>query len=85
MQMDRLTIKAVEAVQQAERTAQSLGHAELTPVHLLAALVGSAAPLGQQDGDVGQRQELEGVSNPPTSEDDVERRGSARKRGHDSV
>ncbi|MCZ6815479.1 MAG: ATP-dependent chaperone ClpB [Planctomycetota bacterium] len=49
MQMDRLTIKAVEAVQQAEQTAQSLGHAELTPIHLLAALVGSAAQDGNGD------------------------------------
>ncbi|MCZ6699691.1 MAG: hypothetical protein O7D94_12230, partial [Planctomycetota bacterium] len=47
--MDRLTIKAVEAVQHAERTAQSLGHAELTPIHLLAALVGSAAQDGNGD------------------------------------
>ena len=49
MQMDRLTIKAVEAVQQAERTAQSMGHAEVTPIHLLAALVGSAAQDGNGD------------------------------------
>ncbi|MFH1417478.1 MAG: ATP-dependent chaperone ClpB [Planctomycetota bacterium] len=39
MRTDRFTIKAVEALHRAERFAQAGGHAELTPVHLLAALV----------------------------------------------
>jgi len=51
MQTDRFTIKAVEAMQQAERAAQSLGHAELTPVHVLAALVRSER--GDENGDAG--------------------------------
>ncbi len=42
MRTDRFTIKALEAVQAAERLAGQQGHAELTPVHLLAALVGPA-------------------------------------------
>jgi ATP-dependent Clp protease ATP-binding subunit ClpB len=49
---DRYTIKAVEALQNAERLAQSSGHAELTPVHLLAALV--APPNGaDRRGSIG--------------------------------
>jgi ATP-dependent Clp protease ATP-binding subunit ClpB len=39
MQPDRFTIKAGEAVQAAQQRAQSLGHPEVTPLHLLAALV----------------------------------------------
>ncbi|MBU0638424.1 MAG: AAA family ATPase [Planctomycetes bacterium] len=50
MQMDRFTIKAAEAVQRAQQTAQDAGHAELTPLHLLAALVSSP---GNGDGDAG--------------------------------
>ena len=53
MRLDKLTIKAAEALQSAERMASSAGHAELMPVHLLAALVapsvggnGDAAPGG---------------------------------------
>ncbi|MFQ5425009.1 MAG: ATP-dependent chaperone ClpB [Phycisphaerae bacterium] len=51
MQTDRFTIKAVEAMRQAERAAQSMGHAELTPVHVLAALVRSEG--GEGNGDAG--------------------------------
>jgi ATP-dependent Clp protease ATP-binding subunit ClpB len=40
--MDRFTIKAIEAIQNAERLAQDHGHGELSPLHLLAALVGSS-------------------------------------------
>ncbi|HMQ15565.1 MAG TPA: AAA family ATPase [Phycisphaerae bacterium] len=40
MQLDRFTIRAAEAVQAAQQLAQSAGHPELTPLHLLAALVG---------------------------------------------
>jgi len=43
MQMDRLTIKAAEAVQQAQQLAQQAGNPELTPLHLLAALVSPQA------------------------------------------
>jgi ATP-dependent Clp protease ATP-binding subunit ClpA len=39
MQMDRLTIKAAEAVQRAHQMAQDAGNPEVTPLHLLAALV----------------------------------------------
>ncbi len=39
MQMERFTIKAAEALQQAQQRAQSAGHPELTPLHLLAALI----------------------------------------------
>ncbi|MBW7904284.1 MAG: ATP-dependent chaperone ClpB [Phycisphaerae bacterium] len=41
MQLDRFTIRAAEAVQAAQRLAQSAGHPELTPLHLLAAMVGA--------------------------------------------
>ncbi len=37
--MDRLTIKAAEAFQTAEQRAVSMGHSELLPLHVLAALV----------------------------------------------
>src|SRR5258708_4382310 len=42
MRMDKLTIKAGEALQGAERIARDNGHAELTPLHLLAALIAPA-------------------------------------------
>ena len=40
MQMDKFTIKAQEAVGQAQQLAQQKDHPEITPLHLLAALVG---------------------------------------------
>ena len=43
MQMDRFTIKAGEAVQTAQQLAQKAGNPEVTPLHLLAALVATAA------------------------------------------
>ena len=39
MQMDRFTIKAAEAVQHAQQRARQRGNPEVTPLHLLAALV----------------------------------------------
>ena len=39
MQMDKFTIKAAEAIQRAQQLAQSAGHPELTPLHVLAALL----------------------------------------------
>jgi ATP-dependent Clp protease ATP-binding subunit ClpB len=42
MRFDKFTIKAAEALQNAERLAQERGHGELTPLHLLAALVAPA-------------------------------------------
>ncbi len=51
MMMDRLTIKAAEAMQAAEQHAVSIGHGELSPAHLLAALVSPAG--GGNGGDNG--------------------------------
>ncbi|RMF85600.1 MAG: AAA family ATPase, partial [Planctomycetota bacterium] len=48
MQMDRFTIKAAEAIQSAHRRAESAGHPQLTPLHVLAALVSPDA----QDGGI---------------------------------
>jgi ATP-dependent Clp protease ATP-binding subunit ClpB len=42
MQMDKFTIKAAEAVQRAQQLAQSAGHPELTPLHVLFALLESS-------------------------------------------
>ena len=55
MRTDRFTIKAIEALQAAERIAQDGGHAELTPVHLLAALVapGGGASINRANGGSG--------------------------------
>ncbi|MBN2561879.1 MAG: ATP-dependent chaperone ClpB [Phycisphaerae bacterium] len=56
MRTDRFTIKAIEALQSAERLSQTGGHAELTPVHLLAALVAPAnggGPSGANGGTGG--------------------------------
>ncbi len=39
MMMDRLTIKAAESLQAAQKLAASMQHGEVTPLHLLAALV----------------------------------------------
>jgi ATP-dependent Clp protease ATP-binding subunit ClpB len=47
MRMDRFTVKAQEALQDAQGIAGELGHAEIRPLHLLAAL------LGQREGIVG--------------------------------
>ena len=43
MQMDRFTIKAGEAVQTAQQLAQKAGNPEVTPLHLLAALIKPAS------------------------------------------
>jgi len=50
MTTDRFTIKASEAIQNAERTARSMGHAELTPLHLLAALTEATPSEGTSQG-----------------------------------
>jgi len=49
MRPDQFTIKAIEAIQNAERYAQTAGHGEVTPVHLLAALTSADA---QGDGGI---------------------------------
>ena len=41
MRFDRLTVKAAEALQGAERLARDASHSELTPLHLLSALLGT--------------------------------------------
>ena len=54
MRFDKLTIKAAEAVQNAERLATNNGHAELSPLHLLAALIDpSAHGGGNGEGEAG--------------------------------
>lgn len=50
MNAERFTVKSVEAMQMAERLAQSLGHAELLPLHLLSALVNPSRGPGAADG-----------------------------------
>src|SRR5438552_2725734 len=54
MQLDRYTIKAQEALQDAQRTAESSGHPELVGAHLLTALLsqegGLVAPVLQKAG-----------------------------------
>ena len=40
MRMDKLTIKSQEALQEAQSQASSRGHGEITPAHLLRALLG---------------------------------------------
>jgi len=46
MNLDHFTIKAAEALQAAERLASFAGHSELTPLHLLAALLSDDAGPG---------------------------------------
>ena len=58
MTLDRLTVKAAEAVQSAERTARTAGHPELTPLHLLLALI---HPEGSDGGVVGPILERAGL------------------------
>ncbi|MBN2338868.1 MAG: ATP-dependent chaperone ClpB [Acidobacteria bacterium] len=66
MRLDKFTFKAQEALQSAERKAESLGSAELAPEHLLDALIGQedglVAPLLQKLGVSADavRKELEG-------------------------
>ncbi len=57
--MEKLTVKAQEAVQRAEESAQDRGHQRITPLHILHALVeeeqGAVRPLIQKIGaNVGQ-------------------------------
>jgi ATP-dependent Clp protease ATP-binding subunit ClpB len=47
MRLDQFTIKAQEAVSGAQQVAQESDHAEVTPLHLLSAL------LGETEGVVG--------------------------------
>ena len=42
MRLDRLTLKAQEALQESQSLARSSGHAEVRPLHLLLALAGQA-------------------------------------------
>jgi ATP-dependent Clp protease ATP-binding subunit ClpB len=56
MRFDKLTIKAQEALQEAQALSQGRSHQRLEPEHLLAAL------LDQQDGVVGQLLQKVGVS-----------------------
>ncbi len=42
MNMERLTVKAAEALQRSERLASSAGHSELNALHLLTAMIGDA-------------------------------------------
>ncbi len=67
MQTDRFTIKAAEALQNAQQAAQTAGHPELTPLHVLAALIspevtsdgGLAVPLLEKAGaNIGQLRQL---------------------------
>ncbi|RIK66783.1 MAG: ATP-dependent chaperone ClpB [Planctomycetota bacterium] len=51
MRMDRFTVKAAEAIQAAERLASNAGHAELAPIHLLAALVAPAGLSADGNGE----------------------------------
>ncbi|MEI7903682.1 MAG: Clp protease N-terminal domain-containing protein, partial [bacterium] len=60
MQMDRFTIKAAEAVQGAQKRAQDLGNPEVTPLHLLAALV--SPEVGGNGGIVSPLLEKAGAS-----------------------
>ena len=54
MRFDQLTIKAQEAIQEAQRDARARGNAELTPDHLLLALLrqseGVVVPILQKLG-----------------------------------
>src|SRR5512137_1904399 len=45
MQMDRLTIKSQEALQEAQRIAQSFSHQEIDGEHLLLAMIGQSDSL----------------------------------------
>ena len=45
MQMDRLTIKSQEALQEAQRIAQGFSHQEVDGEHLMLALIGQADSL----------------------------------------
>jgi ATP-dependent Clp protease ATP-binding subunit ClpB len=81
MRFDQLTIKAQEAVQEAQRDARSRGNAELLPEHLLLALLqqadGVVVPVlqklgaqpdvirGQVEADLDQRPRVSGASAEP--------------------
>ncbi len=60
MNLDRFTIKASEALQSAQRMAESMGHSELAPLHLLAALISESG--GEGGGIVVPILEKAGVS-----------------------
>jgi ATP-dependent Clp protease ATP-binding subunit ClpB len=50
MTLDRFTIKAAEAIQAAEQLARGKGHGELSPIHVLAALLSPSG--GERDAGV---------------------------------
>ncbi len=51
--LDRFTIKAAEALQEAEKRTAAMGHGELSPLHLLAAIVSpTAGPNGGGSGGI---------------------------------
>jgi ATP-dependent Clp protease ATP-binding subunit ClpB len=52
MNVDRFTIKAAEAIQNAEQRVRAAGHSELAPLHLLAALVLTEEARPETDGGV---------------------------------
>ena len=56
MRLDKLTIKAQEALQEAQQLAQGKSHQRLEPEHILLALI------GQEEGLVGQLLEKAGVA-----------------------
>ena len=45
MQLDKLTVKAQQAIAQAQQNAASAGHVNITPLHLLDAMI-------QQEGGI---------------------------------
>jgi len=89
MRFDQLTIKAQEAVQEAQRDARARGNAELLPEHLLLALLAQAdgvvVPVlqklgaqpetirGQIEADLDQRPRVGGASADPVISRDLTR------------
>ena len=72
MRFDKFTIKAQEAVSAAQELAQQRNHAEVMPMHLLAALLaetdGVVQPLMQKIGAGVERIRSETHANPSHSE-----------------
>ncbi len=86
MQMDKLTMKSGEALQQAQRLAGKLKHPEIRPLHLLVSLCeqgeGVVSPVLQRIGAVVRQfiHKLSASSNPQAARTRTAARPAARTR-----
>ena len=77
--LDKLTIKAQEAVQRAQTLAGEKGHPEMDPLHLLAALLDEAGRRRPADPGKNRRQRAAAPASRSKAELDRSRRSAAAR------